>query len=452
METQISPVRPNYYFESDVVEEEDVEILVNHFYVFDNIAAFPMSTGRDVFPVFMKRVAAIPVAVSADSIAFVAVTSQYLITASTFDTLPIFGLLVINARTKVIEHFHAEDIVTQTRLLDTVLHKFISTIRVNIEITPKTSTQDADLAFLLKYGFANPQRYGSGNTLQLSYKRKYQRKFVFMQILSITAATQTDSHVCTLNLFIPLVVATTLSKCVRFMTESAGNLSIVKYGDMNGSAVALVGLSSDNIVEGGESSANLPDAYSPLVFHSHPDKVTREYKAFISWPSGQDMMSVALSYLQYRNQLLHIVAAPEGAWVITLAYSFQRILAYLRRPDKNKCAVALLESIYDVFTRFEQGRLSDLVEPIQRNEIRKKYTEAVRTYTLTRLFKEFPELGKQCKALSIEDSSLFNTFLIKWDEFGRTPDAIYFGEKGVILNIKYFYDPEGGSSSFIFPF
>ncbi len=127
------------------------------------------------------------------------------------------------------------------------------------------------------------------------------------------------TNLYTIKVCIPRVVAETLSKCVKYINEAAGVLSLVKYNE-NGVGIWVL------ITEGGLDAVSIPSQRAPFVFHSHPDKVTREYGAFISWPSGQDMMVVASQYLADMDQLVHFVIGPEGIWVIHLTPGFQTIL------------------------------------------------------------------------------------------------------------------------------
>jgi hypothetical protein len=244
-------------------------------------------------------------------------------------------------------------------------------------------------------------------------------------------------------MFIPKVVATTLSKCINEINEAAGNLSIVKYVD---GGMALIGLNSDNIRSGDAGSVGLPDKYSPFVFHTHPDHITREFKAFISWPSGQDMMVVALSFLQYRDQLVHFVASPEGLWSIHVTPEFQKLLVHLRTNNSHPCSESILNAIHKVFTQFETPRLSDTIEAIDRYNIGGQYLATTKNYKLSNLFADVPQLNQDCKTDVSEDAQLFNVSLIKWKRFSETVD------EGVQLTFDYVSDIPGGLSPFFFPF
>jgi hypothetical protein len=243
-------------------------------------------------------------------------------------------------------------------------------------------------------------------------------------------------------MFIPKVVATTLSKCLKEINEASGNLSIVKYVE----GVAVIGLNSDNIKSGTEGAVELPDKYSPFVFHTHPDHITREFKAFISWPSGQDMMVVVLSYLQFRDQLVHFVPSPEGLWSIHVTPEFQKLLIALRTKNSYPCSQSILNAIHKVFTQFETPRLASQIEAIDRYNIGNQYLSTTKNYKLSNLFADVPELNQDCKTDVSEDAQLFNVSLIKWKRFSETAD------EGVQLTFDYVSDIPGGLSPFFFPF
>jgi hypothetical protein len=238
-------------------------------------------------------------------------------------------------------------------------------------------------------------------------------------------------------------VAVTLSKCLKEINEAAGNLSIVKY-ILTGTAV--MGLNSDNIKSGDEGSVGLPEKYSPFVFHTHPDHITREFKTFISWPSGQDMMVVALSFLQFRDQLVHFVPSPEGLWSIHVTPEFQKLLVTLRSNNSFLCTQTILDAIHKVFTQFETPRSALQIEAIDRYNVGGQYLAATKNYKLSNLFADVPQLNQDCKAEVSVDAQLFNVSLIKWKRFSETAD------EGVFLTFDYISDIAGGLSPFFFPF
>lgn len=417
----------------------DVEVVVDHFYVFDNVAVFPVKSAIDHFPKFQQTINNSGYSFATNHrVIFAAVTSDHLITASTFDSLPLFGCAILNIQTRSIDYFKVENEskVIKSRLLDVITHNVHGDIF--IDMYTNNPNFDVDATFFVKYGFIEPILINK--VIRLKYVPRPSTKLTLMQIRS--AVSSLKSNVLIIDMFIPKVVATTLSKCLKEINEASGILSIVKYIN-NG--VALIGLNSDNIQSGDEGSVALPDKYSPFVFHTHPDHITREFKAFISWPSGQDMMVVTLSFLQFRDQLVHFVASPEGLWSIHITPEFQRLLVTLRTKNSYPCSQSILDAIHKVFTQFESPRLAKEIEAIDRYNIGGQYLSATKNYKLSNLVADVPQLRQDCKSEVSDDAQLFNVSLIKWKRFSETAD------EGVYLTFDYISDIPGGLSPFFFP-
>lgn len=418
----------------------DVEVVVDHFYVFDNVAVFPVKSTIDHFPKFQQTInnSGYSFATTNHRVIFAAVTSDHLITASTFDSLQLFGCAILNIQTRTIDYFKVDNDskVIKSRLLDVITHNVHGDIF--IDMYTNNPNFDVDATFFVKYGFIEPILINK--VIRLKYVPRPSAKLTLMQIRSVVSSLK--SNVLIIDMFIPKVVATTLSKCLKEINEASGILSIVKYIN-NG--VALIGLNSDNIQSGDEGSVALPDKYSPFVFHTHPDHITREFKAFISWPSGQDMMVVTLSFLQFRDQLVHFVASPEGLWSIHITPEFQRLLVTLRTKNSYPCSQSILDAIHKVFTQFESPRLAKEIEAIDRYNISGQYLSATKNYKLSNLIADVPQLRQDCNSEVSDDAQLFNVSLIKWKHFSKT------GDEGVYLTFDYISDIPGGLSPFFFP-
>lgn len=417
----------------------DVEVVVDHFYVFDNIAVFPAKSAIDHFPKFQQTINNSGYDISNNHrVIFAAVVSDHLITSSTFDSLPLFGCAILNLQTRAIDYFRVDNDskVIKSRLLDIITHNIHGDIFM--DMYTNNPNFDVDATFFVKYGFIEPILINK--VIRLKYVPRPSTKLTLMQIRA--AVSSLKSNVLLINMFIPKVVATTLSKCIKEINEASGNLSIVKY--ING-GIALIGLNSDNIKSGDEGSVHLPDKYSPFVFHTHPDHITREFKAFISWPSGQDMMVVALSFLQFRDQLVHFVASPEGLWSIHVTPEFQKLLIHLRNKNSYKCSQSILDAIHKVFTKFESPRSALEIEAINRYNIGGQYLSATKNYKLSNLVNDVPQLNEDCKSEASDDAQLFNVSLIKWKRFSESSD------EGVYLTFDYISDIAGGLSPFFFP-
>jgi hypothetical protein len=421
------------------IKPMETEVVIDHFYVFDNVAVFPVKSVIDYFPKFQKKILNLGYDIRHNHrIIFAAVTSEHLITPTTFDSLPLFGSAIFNLQTRSIDYFRVDNdsALVKTRILDVITQNLQSDIFMDMFI--QNPNFDIDATYFVKYGFIEPRLING--VIRLRYVPRPSTKLTLMQIRAAVASLK--SNVLILNMFIPRVVATTLSKCLKEINEASGNLSIVKYVE----GVAVIGLNSDNIKSGTEGAVELPDKYSPFVFHTHPDHITREFKAFISWPSGQDMMVVALSYLQFRDQLVHFVPSPEGLWSIHVTPEFQKLLIILRTKNSYPCSQSMLNAIHKVFTQFETPRLASQIEAIDRYNIGNQYLSATKNYKLSNLFADVPELNQDCKTDVSEDAQLFNVSLIKWKRFSETAD------EGVHLTFDYVSDIPGGLSPFFFPF
>lgn len=422
-------------------KQMEVEVTIDHFYVFDNVAVFPVKSAIDHFPKFQQKIYNSGYDISHNHrIIFAAVTSEHLITPTIFDNLQLFGCAVFNLQISAVDYFKVENesMAVKTRLLDVITNNIHGDIFM--DMVTKNPNFDVDATYFVKYGFIEPKLIN--NTIRLRYVPRPATKLTLMQIRSAVASLK-PSNILSLDMFIPKVVAVTLSKCLKEINEAAGNLSIVKY-ILTGTAV--MGLNSDNIKSGDEGSVGLPEKYSPFVFHTHPDHITREFKAFISWPSGQDMMVVALSFLQFRDQLVHFVPSPEGLWSIHVTPEFQKLLVALRSNNSFPCAQTILDAIHKVFTQFETPRSALQIEAIDRYNIGGQYLAATKNYKLSNLFADVPQLNQDCKAEVSVDAQLFNVSLIKWKRFSETAD------EGVFLTFDYISDIAGGLSPFFFPF
>jgi hypothetical protein len=411
------------------------------FYVFDNVAVFPIKMIADHFPKFGIKVENSGYEISHNNgIVFAAVVSNHLITADNFDDLQLFGLAIYNIQILAIDHFVVENdsLIVKNRLLDVITHN-INDVYIDIDV------QRTDIEFLIKRGFIEPKLRITCDPkckarINMRYVPRPSTKLTLMQVRAIQTSLRYD--VLRLQVFLPKIVATTLSRLISEVNEAAGNLSIVKYLE-NGTA--LIGLSSENINTGIVGGVHIPDAYSPLVFHTHPDHVTREFKAFISWPSGQDMMSIAMSYLQFRDQLAHFIASPEGLWVVHVTPEFQKLLISLRTTNAYECSKAMMDAIFHVFTTFESPRLAANVEALDRYYTSVQYLEITKTYKLSNLVTDVPSLGDSCKKDVYVDAKLFDIELIKWKRFSNS-------EEGVQLIFEYVSDLPGGLSPFFFAF
>lgn len=402
------------------------------FYVYDNIAVFQTRQVKD-FPRFSQYLAADIGSLETNRVLFVAVSSQHYITRETFDTCSFFGFGIVDADTHLLESISTNYKPVKVRILDVSTHFFPE---LQIKLYIDNANFDVDVVFLVNYGFEKPALIDK--FIILKYVSRVTPESTLARIQDIVSSMRRDLY--TIKVMIPKVVAETLSKCVKYVNEAAGVLSLVKY---NEEGVAILGLNSENIFEGGLDSVAIPEQRAPFVFHSHPDKITREYNAFISWPSGQDMRVVAQQYLLDRDQLAHFVIGPEGIWVIHLTPGFQRILQELKTTGNLDCGDAILEAIYQTFTKFDYAR--DIsTDPIERHKVSDDYMSAVKNYRISNLFNDVPTAKQICQPQLSEDVRLFDVNLLKWKMFDN--------KLGVTLAFSYILDMRGGLSFFILPY
>jgi hypothetical protein len=81
------------------------------------------------------------------------------------------------------------------------------------------------VVFLVKYGFAEPTLVN--NSVVLKYVKRVLPETTLSVIQEIVGSIKTNLY--TIKVFMPKVVAETLSKCVKFINEAAGIISLVKY-------------------------------------------------------------------------------------------------------------------------------------------------------------------------------------------------------------------------------
>jgi hypothetical protein len=420
----------------------EVEDTLDHFHVVDNVAIFPLYLTIKL-PNFSKllRESGYDVDVTnTHIIAFAAVNSTSLITFERFDMLYPFGMAIFDKSASCITHLSADDdsMAVTGRILDSVSHSIKGDMY--LEIRTNNPNFDVHANFFVKYGFLEPT-ISENKTIRMKYTSRPSTKQTLAQIRSLVASLKTN--VSKLKVFIPLVVADTLSKYLSEINEAAGNLEIARYMQ---DEVAVLGLDSDNIINGSEGDVTLPEKYSPFVFHTHPDHINRKTKSFLSWPSGQDMMLVAYSYIEKKDQLMHLVPSHDGIWVIHVTTEFQKLLVLLRANNLRRCAEGILTAIRDVFVGFETPRQADVVAAIDRHTIAARYLALTKTYTLTRLVKDVPSLQEACVNFTVaEDAQLYNVSLIKWKRFSETY------EKGVHLTFDYNVDHDGRLPPYFIP-
>lgn len=101
----------------------EFEVVIDHFYVFDNVGVFPFKTAIDFFPNFIQKIYNTGYDLTNNHrIVFAAVSSDNLITPNIFDGLPLHGAAIYNMNSKAIDYFKVENesYLIKTRILDII--------------------------------------------------------------------------------------------------------------------------------------------------------------------------------------------------------------------------------------------------------------------------------------------------------------------------------------------
>jgi hypothetical protein len=417
----------------------ETRVIVDHFFAYNDIVIFP-SKMLTTFSTFNAKISMYPPFTLGDSDVIIAsVQSDFPLTVLSIDSAnSIDGLCVLNSSTDVLTYLHASDLAIKSKLVRAVTTLITRDL---VCFVPVQSTDfGATTTFLVKNGFGSPVFDERKNAIALSWMERIPDSVTLNSIAKIVASVKTDR--CSITLLIPKAVAKALVKTIGFMNEAAGALFITRYTD---GGDAVLGINSDYIKEGGIAEVQVPFDVSPITFHSHPDHVTTEYKAFISWPSGQDMRVLVNFFLQDHNQLAHFVVAPEGLWIVSLTYEFQLLIKTLKKFSLIQCGIDLQQAIYEVFTQFDYAR-SQSTSPLDRHRAEADYTTMIAGFKIGTLLGLVPSLVTSCHvANKYEKYPLFKVAYIRWDRFEDLSTE-------TTHTVEYAPDERGGLSVSIPPF
>jgi hypothetical protein len=394
---------------------------IDHFFAYNNIAIFPAKFTKQ-FPKWTalayNNFASYVEPNLDDKAIFTIVNSKMQININDFDKLQeIYGYSVVDTNTNIIVYLQAQSEKYKQSLLSIMTIVFPT---VYLELQPESETIDRDAELVAKFGFVNPV-YQNG-VIRVSYEPRIVPKTVVDKIKTIIIALKTDRRV--LKVFLPTKTAEVMSKSVLFETESSGKLHISRYAE-NGTAI--LGVNTDDILEGKKENAQVPQAQ--FSYHTHPDKLTAEYKLILNWPSGQDMHAVAHSYFTDIAMALHFVASPTGIWSISMTVGFQSILKALRDARAHDCALAILAAIKSAYTKFEHTEYTFNVEPLKRHAAFVEYLNKVARYKVVNLYMDNPSLAETCQlSKQVAAFPLFKVDYHKWKEFDESDGVEYITE------------------------
>ena len=169
----------------------EVEVVADHFYVFDNVAVFPVKSAIDHFPKFQQKMINVGYDISHNHrIIFAAVVSDHLITPTTFDSLQLFGIAVLNLQIKAIDYFkvNQDSILIKSRILDVITHNIHGDIFIDIQTN--NPNFDVDATYLVKYGFIEPKLVNK--IIRLKYVKRPSTKLTLMQIRAAVSSLKSN--------------------------------------------------------------------------------------------------------------------------------------------------------------------------------------------------------------------------------------------------------------------
>lgn len=218
-----------------------------------------------------------------DTVIVAAVQSEYMLSPATFNSISsVDGIGILNSSLNVLIYLRAVNIPIKTKIL-----RFITSV-INTSITCSIPINDVDfdstVNFYVQNGFILPRYDDNRQSVILKWRKPISKSDTLNTITKIKSAVKNER--CWLTIIITQEVAIVFEKIIKFMNEVAGILFINSY---NADGEAILGINSDYILEGTIDRSNFDLKLSPFSFHSHPEHITSEYDAFISWPSGQDM-------------------------------------------------------------------------------------------------------------------------------------------------------------------
>jgi len=232
--------------------------------------------------------------------------------------------------------------------------------------------------------------------------------------------------------------------------EVGGPLFVSSYTD----GVAILALDKDAVIKGSRDAPTptVVVPHSTISFHTHPSaSYKKDFKRYIGWPSGADMVYVIDGYLVDRTPMYtHFVVTDEGVYFIGLTEAFQRVLLYLASRGLVGCVTTILEAVMIKFGEVHVGEsiadnpeLKDslsapdnvdlLYYDAARKEVLKNaYVQLANSYTLSQVIEEAEGLEECPQEIMGADFPLFRVQLANWPLFeGGSPawgEARYIGK------------------------
>ena len=310
-----------------------------------------------------------------------------------------------------------------TRLVDFIKQTFYRSIVRKVDISDVYQ-----INFYIAQNFTPVPEKNTSTKVYLMYTSDYDQNTTTISN-NIVFNTEINAQL----IKFPTTLAKKLSLFVQLNYEVGGNICIDSIEHINAEDVLVLGLKPDRVVKGDFANVSFPfEDFTPFSFHTHPDItiVIGNTQRYISWPSGLDIRAILTSFLYKQNLLAHFVVTSEGIWVIYVTVAFQKFLSNLAVLYKNDLS-DIINNIGDVYATVEKYRITNFIDPIHRNDIKKDFIEKSNTLTIKDL------TSVQEKHYNGDNFLLFKLRLLTWKSL----------KKDKILKLPYFVAPEAGLSA-----
>jgi hypothetical protein len=336
-------------------------------------------------------------------------------------------------------------IIPSTQMLKRQLMQSIVgffTIPIIVEVDTSSASLMEDVKFFTSIGFGSPT-VNDSNDRVVDMKQSNSVNFT-STVAAITNISKQQASECSIKVFFPQTLAHILSSYLSAPSEVGGKLCIVRYiTDPTEKDIAVLGFDTATLVtaQTGGTSINIPyDQLSPFSFHTHPDYNYPSLQCFVSWPSGDDIATLAKSYFDNKNMLAHFVASSEGIWIIHARPQFQRLLYHLKqnKPATQACCDTLIDFIRSSFRQSHNMCRYDTVAAKDRLKARDNFIKVSKSLKIS----DFKNTNVEtiCASFIREDVVMFDIDLIKWKVFETNK---------VTMEFSYILDHVAGIQCFI---
>jgi len=352
------------------------------------------------------------------------------VTRETIDNVNIIAYTALEFKKKKIKiiTLGTTNVIQSPDILLEVLTRLVNFIKKTFykSIVTKVHISDVyQINFYIAHNFTPVPEKNTSTKVYLMYTSDYDQNATRI-VNNIVLNTEINAQL----IKFPTTLAKKLSLFVQLNYEVGGNICIDSIEHINTEDVLILGLKTDRVVKGELDNVSFPlEYFTPFSFHTHPDItiVVENTQRYISWPSGLDIKNILFSFLYKKNVLAHFVVTAEGIWVIYVTVAFQKFLSNLAAFYKNDLS-DIINNIGDVYHKVEKYRISNFIDPIHRNDIKKDFVEKSNTLTIKDLN------SVQEKHYNGDNFFLFKLRLLTWESL----------KKDKILKLPYFVAPEAG--------